>query len=122
MGEAFIEVSHAGERAIKFSATTYAVSSGFGFNAFWIASLALSWVSVSVKRALIEAPSRRTLSAAMLAALSAASTRSVDAASKRIPVLATDTCTAGASPNRFGRAYKPPTAIANAISTYFQSG
>ena len=38
--------SHVGEPDSRFSATTYGGSLGSGTRAFWIASLALSWVSV----------------------------------------------------------------------------
>jgi len=67
-----------------------------------IASLALSWVSVSAKRALTELPSNCTKSALTPACCSAASMRDVIDASILTVTLALETCTAGASGNRLG--------------------
>jgi len=67
-------------------------------SALVIASLALSWVSVSTKRALAEPPSNCTKSALTPAAPSADSMRGTMPASSLSVALPLDTCTAGASP------------------------
>jgi hypothetical protein len=60
--------------------------------------LALIWVSVSLKRALIELLSNCTKSGVRPACFSACSTRAVTALSTFTVALPLDTCTAGASP------------------------
>jgi len=65
--------------------------------------LALSWVSVSRKRALIDVPSKVMASGSIPAALSTSWTRAWVAASTLTVALPGDTCTAGASPKKLGR-------------------
>jgi hypothetical protein len=65
--------------------------------------LALSWVSVLLKRALIELPSNVMASGSIPAALRASCTRAWVAVSTLTVALAADTCTAGASPKKLGR-------------------
>ncbi len=67
-----------------------------------MASLALSWLSVLVKRARTELPSKLTCSACRPAALRASSTRATVALSTLVMVLRLETCTAGASPKKLG--------------------
>ena len=81
MGAALSDVSHWGEREIRFRATTYGATSGSGTRAFWITSLALSWLSVSAKRTLSELFSRLRPVGSMAASLSACTTLVCKAAS-----------------------------------------
>ena len=106
IGSACSAFSHVGVFEIRFSATTYAGSSGFGFSARWIASLACSWTSVSRNRArTVEfrpAVSKNTPVVSNLASFRIVSIRAISAASTLIVGLPDDTCTAGDSPKKFG--------------------
>ena len=80
----------------------YGGSAGSGLSARTSASLALSCWSVSAKRAFTELPSNCTKSGFSPAAASICSTRCAKPGSIFSVALPLDTCTAGASPKKFG--------------------
>jgi hypothetical protein len=102
IGSARTLAIHFGERETRLSATMYGASFGSEISALLIASRALSWVSVSAKRARTDVPSSATKSAFRLADFNASCTRVTSAASTFTVALADDTCTAGDSPKKFG--------------------
>ncbi|MCY1379080.1 hypothetical protein D9M69_667650 [compost metagenome] len=79
-------------------------------------------MSVSSKRARTDVPSNCTVEATRPCAPSACSTRVTVERSTFTAVRAADTCTAGDSPNRLGRAYSKPITSATAMIRYFQIG
>ena len=120
MGAACRADNQVGVRGIKFSATTYPGLAASGFKACWIASLACSCCSVVSNRALSELFSRPIKVGVSEAALSASSTLPKMALSTLALARAGETCTAGASPKKLGRVYKPPTQKAIRMTRYFQ--
>ena len=103
MGLACKAASQAGEREIRFSATTYEGSLGSGIRAFSSTPLALSCSSSLSKRARIEPPSKVMAKGLTSACANKLSTRFSKALSTATVALTEATCTAGASPKKFGR-------------------
>ena len=81
----------------------YEGSAASGLSARSMASLALSCVSGVSKRAQTDVPSCVRRCGVMLAPCSTLSTRDSVLPSTRTVALAADTCTAGASPKKFGK-------------------
>jgi len=80
-------------------------------------SFALSWVSVSASRTFTPARSRKTPVGWIPTFLSASSTRPRTVESTFIVARAGDTCTAGASPKKFGSVYRAPSTSATPMVT-----
>ena len=74
------------------------------------------------KRAFTEVLSSVTKSAVRPAAFRISSTRSLVLSSTLMVTLADETCTAGASPKKFGKVYKNPTTNAITMIVYFHIG
>ena len=122
IGSACRRVSHCGESDSRFSATIQLGSCGSVLSARPITSLARNWVSVSRKRTLTELLSRNRPVFSMPAAFSAASTRARVCVSTFSVALPLETCTAGASPKKFGSVYSSPKTSAIVMIAYFQAG
>ena len=87
-----------------------------------MASLALPWVSVSPKRALMEPASSAMPSAVMPAPFNACSTLASVVVSTLTVDLLLEICTAGASPKKLGNVYSAAISSTTTIRTYFQAG